>query len=146
LHEILKIVLENNYFKYKDKFYMQKKGIALGSKCGPSIANLYVYIYENKWLYIHRPKFYLRFIDYICLSLKNKNDLETLKNSFRNLTLNKETGESLPFLDITVSKNKLTSRLNYSLYTKPTDTFQYLQIDSNHPPHIFLKILPNHFF
>jgi hypothetical protein len=140
LHEILKIVLENNYFKYKDKFYKQKKGIAMGSKCGPSIANLYVYIYENKWLHIHRPKFYLRFIDDICLSVKNKNDLETLKSSFRNLTLNIETGESLPFLDITVSKNKLISRLNYSLYIKPTNTFQYLQIDSNHPSHIFKNL------
>jgi len=140
LHEIIKIVLDNNYFKYKSNFYIQKKGIAMGSKCGPSIANLYVHIYENKWLYIHRPKFYLRFIDDICLSVRDKNDLDSLKTSFRNLQLNIETGESLPFLDITVSKNQLISRLNFSLYIKPTNTFQYLQIDSNHPPHIFKNL------
>ena len=39
--EILQIVFEFNYFKYKKEVFRQIKGISMGSKCGPSIANIY---------------------------------------------------------------------------------------------------------
>jgi len=35
----------------------------MGTKCGPSIANVYLYILEIQFLKIHRPLFYSRFID-----------------------------------------------------------------------------------
>jgi len=144
-YEILKIVLDNNIFKYKTKFYIQTKGIAMGSKCGPSIANLYVYIYEKKWLTVNRPIFYHRFIDDLGLCVKNNSELESLKNSFGSLKLNIETGDSLPFLDLTLSKNKINSLLKFSLYIKPTHTFQYLQINSNHPNYIFKNLIKSLF-
>ena len=40
--EILKLVLFNNYFIYDKQFYLQVKGIAMGSAAGPSIANIFV--------------------------------------------------------------------------------------------------------
>ena len=43
-HSILKIVLNNNFFKFNNKFFKQTLGIAMGASCGPSIANLFVYI------------------------------------------------------------------------------------------------------
>ena len=115
---ILKMVLDNNIFRYKNKFFRQKKGIAMGSKCGPSVANIYVYIYEKKWLTIHKPIFYHRFIDDLGMCVKSAEDLEKLKNSFSNLKLNIEIGDCLPFLDLTISRNKITSFLKYSLYIK----------------------------
>ena len=139
-YSILKMILDNNFFKYKNKYFRQKKGIAMGSKCGPSVANLYVYIYERKWLFIHKPIFYHRFIDDLGMCVKSADDLEKLKNSFGNLKLNIETGECLPFLDLTISRDKITSFLKYSLYIKPTNTFQYLQINSNHPKYIFKNL------
>ncbi len=36
--------------------------------------------------------------------------------------------------------NSLTNSLDFSLYIKPTNTFSYLQINSNHPNHIFKNI------
>jgi hypothetical protein len=142
---ILKMILDNNIFKYKDNYFKQIKGIAMGSKCGPSIANLYVYVYEKKWLTIHRPKFYYRFIDDLSLCVKDRNELESLKNSFGSLKLNIETGDCLPFLDLNISVNKITSFIKYSLYIKPTNTFQYLQINSNHPEHIFRNLVKSLF-
>ena len=114
-------------------------------KCGPSIANLFVYVYEKKWLTIHKPKFYYRFIDDLSLCVKDKNELESLKNSFGSLKLNIETGDCLPFLDLNISINKITSFIKYSLYIKPTNTFQYLQINSNHPEYIFRNLVKSLF-
>ena len=37
----------------------------MGSKCGPTIACIYLYILETKFLIIHSPIFYGRYIDYI---------------------------------------------------------------------------------
>jgi hypothetical protein len=39
----------------------------MGTICGPPIANIFVYIYEKKRLYIHIPLIYYRYID--CLFL-----------------------------------------------------------------------------
>ena len=54
-HEILKILLFNNFFKFKDCFFKQIKHIAMGTKCGPSIANIFVSFFEEKFLVIYRP-------------------------------------------------------------------------------------------
>ena len=67
---ILKIIFEFNIFKYKNVFYRQIKGIAMGSKSGPSIANIFVFIFEKEFLRIHRPIFYKRFIDDIFMIIK----------------------------------------------------------------------------
>ena len=54
-HEILKLVFFNNVFIYNTFFYRQILGIAMGSICGPAVANIFVFLYEKKWLYIHQP-------------------------------------------------------------------------------------------
>lgn len=52
-YNILKLILDNNVFKYKNYFYIQIKGIAMGSKCAPSIANIYLVVYSvNSFKYI----------------------------------------------------------------------------------------------
>ena len=57
---IIKLILNYNFFKYNNKYFKKKLGIEMGSLCGPSIANLFVYIYEKKWLshYISKLLFY----------------------------------------------------------------------------------------
>ena len=60
---ILKIVFEFNIFIFDKVFYKQIRGIAMGSKSGPSITYIYVHIYEKEFLRIHRPILYKRFID-----------------------------------------------------------------------------------
>ena len=138
---ILKLILNYNFFKYKDKYFKQKLGIAMGSLCGPSIANLFVYIYEKKWLFIHRPLVYLRFIDDLFIILRRLSDLESLKTAFGSLSLTFDIGEKVKFLDLEITRNELTSYLDFSLYFKPTNTFSYLHISSNHPLYIFKNLI-----
>jgi hypothetical protein len=46
--KILKLILENNYFTFNDKYFKQNLGVAMGCICGPTIANIFVYIYMRK--------------------------------------------------------------------------------------------------
>ena len=46
-HCILEMVLLNNVFSYKNQYYKQIKGIAMGTICGPTLANLYLSILEK---------------------------------------------------------------------------------------------------
>ncbi len=137
-HAFLKIVLFNNYFTYKDSIYLQNIGIGMGLICGPSIANIYVFILEDKFLCIHRPIYYKRYIDdkIICKSFP----LDLFVNSFHNLKLNIFSGKTVPFLDLNISFNNITKSLDFFLYTKPTNTFGYLLTSSNHPNFIFDNI------
>ena len=77
--KILELILKNNIFIFDKKNFKQKIGIAMGSKCGPSIANVFVYTFEKLWLQIHRPLFYCRFIDDIFLISNNLESLSSLK-------------------------------------------------------------------
>jgi len=138
--EILKIVFEFNIFKYKDTYYRQIKGIAMGSKCGPSIANTFVFVYESIFLRIHRPIFYKRFIDDIFMIIKKGFNFDFLTKSFGELNLNIVNGPTVNFLDLTIWICKFTNRLKFKLYIKPTNTFCYLPTHSNHPSFIFDNI------
>jgi hypothetical protein len=140
--EILKIFFNFNIFKYKKTFYRQIKGIAMGSKCGPAIANIFVYIFEKKFLHIHRPYvlLYKRFIDDILLVLKKGFDINLLLKSFGDLKLNTVIGQAVNFLDLNISICKITRLLEFKLFIKPTNTFCYLPCHSDHPSFIFLNI------
>ena len=144
-HSILNLVLNFNFFKYKDLFFKQIKGIAMGSICGPSIANLFVFLYEKKWLTIHRPLIYLRFIDDLFLIIKNLVLLDSLKTAFGDLELTFNIEKTVNYLDLEITRNELTSYLDFSLYFKPTNTFSYLHISSNHPRYIFSNLVKSLF-
>ncbi len=55
LNGILKLILYNNIFYFINSYYIQINGLAMGGKCGPSIANIYVYIKEKDWLSLNTP-------------------------------------------------------------------------------------------
>ena len=139
-YEILKLIFENNIFGYKNKYFKQISGIAMGAKCAPSIANLYIAILEKNFQTIHKPLLYFRFIDDIFVILHELFDINILTNSFEYLKLNVVSEESVNFLDLIISLDPITGYLVFSLYTKPTNTFSYLLSSSNHPNFIFNNI------
>jgi hypothetical protein len=117
----------------------------MGSICGPSIANIFVLLYEIKWLTIYRPLIYLRFIDDLFLIISNLLILDTLKLAFGSLELTFNIDKIVNFLDLEITINDLTYYLDFSLYFKPTNTFSYLQIGSNHPKYIFNNLIKSLF-
>ena len=47
LLDLLDICLENNFFRFKEQFFLQIRGVAMGSPIAPSIANLYMIQFEK---------------------------------------------------------------------------------------------------
>jgi len=137
---ILKLVFENNIFKFNKKHYKQIKGIAMGSKSGPSIANIYIWILEKNFLSLYDPFLYVRFIDDIFIIVEEFFNIDTLVKTFTYLKLNIVTSDVVIFLDLEITLDKFTRELNFSLFIKPTCTFSYLLSSSNHPDFIFDNI------
>jgi hypothetical protein len=46
----------------------------MGSICGPSVVNMFVYFLEKHWLSIEKPLVYVRFIDDIYILMNKKLD------------------------------------------------------------------------
>jgi hypothetical protein len=138
--QILKMIFENNIFKFKEKFFTQIKGIAMGCICGPSIANIFVYLLEKNWVSIHRPVLYYRFIDDILLASVNPLDIINFKSQFNNLKLNIISDLRVNFLDLLIWHDYITGKFLFSLYVKPTGNAGYLKSTSNHPQWIFNNI------
>ena len=139
LYEILKLILFNNIFSFNNKFFIQLNGLAMGTKCGPTIANIFIAILETKWLYLHKPLVYKRFIDDIFV-ITDKSNIESLEKNFGNLKLNLINDKEVQFLDLIISIDEYSNKLKFKLFTKSTNTFQYLFYNSNHPNHIFSNI------
>ena len=139
-HVILQLVFENNIFSFGDNSYRQITGIAMGSKCGPSVANIYISLLEQSFLFIHKPLLYYRFIDDILIICGRDFDIQILIRTFTYLTLNIVTSDKVVFLDLIIKLEHSTGHLVYSLYNKPTCTFSYLLYNSNHPGFIFDNI------
>ena len=150
----LKIILENNTFYFDQKYYVQMKGTAMGTKMAPTYATL-VLGYLEHILYNKvgeklgdEAKTYLkehwkRFLD-DCFIINNDllnacelhSELNNLHPSIQ-FTMNQSETE-IPFLDILVQKNNET--ITTDLYSKPTDTHNYLDFKSCHPKHTKLNI------
>jgi hypothetical protein len=137
---LLEIIFEKNIFQFKSHFYKQRKGFAMGVICGPVCANIVVYMLEKKWLCIHRPIVYRRFIDDVALVSSQLIDLDSFRKVFGSLRLNIEFGNEIHFLDLKIIYDPTYRRISTSLYIKPTNTFSYLSVNSNHKSSIFKNI------
>ena len=144
-HSILKLTLKSNYFYFKSDFnfyfYLQIKGVAMGTQCGPSIANLYLAFYEIRFHSLLNFTIYHRYIDDLFFIADELIVDNYFKYIFPGLNLNIDQSDKVNFLDLNISFH-----FDYSLYIdlfiKPTHTFSYLNFNSNHPPFIF-KNIPN---
>lgn len=147
--ELLYLNLFFNYFTFENEniYYIQIKGVAMGSKSGPTIANLFLSILEEKFLNTFKPFYYKRFIDDI-LTITNKNfKIDNLLNFFNefNLKLNISSSNTnnnenyVQFLDLNI-KLSITGHIIFEPFFKKTNSFAYLLTNSNHPKSIFNNI------
>ena len=127
LLRLAELVLTLNCFSFGDNFFKQTNGVAMGTKMGPSYANLFVGFVEHQFFSQYngpKPQLYGRYID-DCIGATSSTREEltefiTADNSFHPAL--KYTWEisddSLSFLDIKVSIEG--NGLCTSVYYKPT--------------------------
>lgn len=149
--DAVKIVLENNIFKYKTRYFKQIRGTAMGTIMAPAYANI-VMGYLEKTLYsrvkndisdsaaTYLKASYFRYLDDILIiwdeSICPHRDIIDII-----LTLDHDiqfeysvAKESINFLDVTIYKG-YNNKIETDIFSKPTDTKQYLPFDSFHPSH-----------
>ena len=66
LIDCLIFCLSKNYFWYDKQFYLQTRGVAMGARFAPSVANLFMAHWEEQAIYKHKPPqliCYQRYID-----------------------------------------------------------------------------------
>ena len=143
LLRLAELVLTLNCFSFAGNYYKQINGVAMGTRMGPSYANLFVGYVEHQFFNQYngpKPELYGRYIDDCIGAISSRREklyhFITSVNSFRPaLKYTWEISEtSLAFLDIkvSISGNVLSTSVHY----KPTDSHSYLLYSSSHPSHV----------
>ena len=142
LTQLLKYVLHMNNFTFNEEHYLQVGGTAMGTRVAPSYANIFTSNLEEKLLRRapHQPALYLRYIDDIFIiftgsELELTEFIEYMNSQHVSIKFTAEySKERVPFLDTWVIRDR-DNKLYTELFTKPTDTHNYLLYTSFHPKH-----------
>lgn len=148
--------LNNEIIQFKDKFYIQKKGLITGGNDSVSLANIGLHYIINRIPQIRtHTEFFTRYIDdimYITID-DDKNNIiqdtllekfgeEGLELTFRIIST-KEENKQLEFLDILHCTNK-KEEFGFIIknYIKPTaEKATFINGKSFHPSHVFRGII-----
>jgi Reverse transcriptase (RNA-dependent DNA polymerase) len=135
--DVVNLCMDENYFKFRDNIYKQTEGTSMGNPLSPILANIYMKKFETDLSKDKRfPRCWLRYVDDIFVILKEAeidNTLDWINDQHGNIqfTIEKESNNQLPFLDVLVKRNE--KQINFSIYRKPTNTEKYIAADSFHP-------------
>ncbi|XP_072048770.1 uncharacterized protein [Amphiura filiformis] len=141
LSRFMELTLTQNNFELAGKHYIQVLGTAIGTRMAPSGACLFMGRLEENFLSVatKKPLIWLRYIDDVFLIWthgEEELDKFIAHCNTRHPTI-KFTAErscnSISFLDVMVGLQN--GFLETDLYSKPTDTHQYLLWSSCHPKH-----------
>ena len=153
MRDLLRIILGDNHFQFADNYYTQKKGVAMGTKCAPHLANLFMASLEEKALQTWQgtqPLRWLRFIDDIFMiwtgTMEELNTLHHHLNSqMSSIHFTMEvSNDSITFLDLNISKGSRfwnQGILDTCLHIKKTNPQCFLHFSSCHTFSTFRTIL-----
>ena len=142
LIHLIELILTKNNFVFDDEHYLQVHGTAMGTRMAPSYANIFMGMLEKTILEnaIYKPTVWWRYIDDVFTIWPHgeecfKQFVSQINNIHSSIKFTAEWSyESVSFLDVSVIINK-EGRIITDLYTKPTDTHQYLHRQSCRPRH-----------
>ena len=136
--KLFRMTLQNNFFDFDGKIYKQTDAVSMGSPLGPSLANAFLCFHEQIWLNAcpedFKPVYYRRYVNDIFALFRSPDHLEKftdyLNSKHKNIkfTYEKESNNSLPFLDILISRSE--NGFKTSVYHKPTFSGVYSNFNS----------------
>lgn len=143
IRRMVKFVMDNNFFSYRGQRFQQIKGLAMGTACAPTVANIYAAFYEHKSKVVHRDGvlLYKRYIDDIlCLFQGTKEELSDFLHGFSLGTLEVKWSVSTirnEFLDIELLRRSSNLRaVDTRLFRKQMNRHLYIPFSSAHPLHV----------
>lgn len=143
IRRMVKFVMDNNFFSYRGQFFQQIKGLAMGTACAPTVANIYAAFYEHKSKVVHQEGvlLYKRYIDDIlCLFQGTKEEVVAFCNGFSIGSLEVKWSVSTvrnEFLDIELLQRTGSLRVvDTRLFRKQMNRHLYIPWSSAHPLHV----------
>ena len=144
---LIQLVLENNCFHFKNSFFQQIRGTAMGSPFAPAYANIFMaFLWKNSIApaLSSEPFWLKRYMDDFVAILSPPFDhtefLEILNSCHPTVKFTSSSLlPSVAFLDINIHFSD--GSIHTDLYSKPTDSHKYLSPKSSHPKHIFRSIV-----
>ena len=139
--DLMEIVLTHNNFTFNGSHYKQVFGTSMGTKMAPSMACLFMGRLEQRLLSScpKKPLLWIRYIDDIFFLWSHGQDelqnfVDFCNRAHPTIKFTSESSSTeVPFLDVMVSTRD--GKLCTDLYSKPTDSHQYLHWSSCHPKH-----------
>jgi hypothetical protein len=139
---ILKSMMEQNYFQFKQQCYKQTTGLAMGTSISAILAEVYIPYIEHKKLYPvlkkHQIIAYFRYVNNILIIYnQNKTNIEEPLTEFNKqtasikFTIKIGQKNSINFLDLAIHLKR--TKLEFRIYRKPTQTDTIIPNDSCHP-------------
>ncbi len=140
---ILHTILKQNYFEYNNKIYQQTDGLAMGAPTSAIISETFLQEIDKSIINIIKENdphgIYYRYVDDAIYISQNSGininkitqEINKIHNKIK-FTVEEETNNKLNYLDLTISKT--TTKLEFSIYRKPTQTNLIIPNNSNHPP------------
>ena len=141
----LEFILYHSVFSSDGSHFLQVQGVAMGTSCAPSYANLYLGEWEKLFLtsnpvepFIHLVSGWFRYIDDVLMIWEGSTEeLESFMSIMNcnelNLRFTMSSSDSqIPFLDVTLLKNP-DGYISTGLYRKPTAGNTILHASSAHP-------------
>lgn len=138
---LAELILTLNSFEFNSEFFKQRTGVAMGTKFGPSFANIFLGYLEEQMHTTYNgitPELYYRFIDDIfgitTMPLEDLNSwMDAMRSMHEAIEFTVEISESsVHFLDTTFTICE-DNTIKTSVYFKPTDSHTYLRYSSFHP-------------
>ena len=142
IRTLMEFILENNYFDFMDKHYLQLQGTAMGTKMAPAYANIFMAQLEKRLTnnFMTNIPIWRRYIDDIFFiwtgPLPQLTQFITYANSFHptiKLTF-EHSYTSINFLDVTVYIDE-DNAIQTNIHQKDTDKHLLLHYKSMHPAH-----------
>jgi hypothetical protein len=146
--ELLDVCLRTTYFQVQDVFCQQKDGMAMGSSLRMVVSNIFMEHFEKLAVNMmeHRLSLWFRYVfDTFVLWPHGPEELQDILHHLSSLrtsiqfTMETESGDRLPFLDVVIVRNGLT--LTTKVLRKPTHTGCYLNFELNHTLYVKREIV-----
>ena len=148
--QLLKIIIENNYFEFNNKVYIQTIGVGMGQITSPEVSDSTIDFKTksiiSKFNRTNSIIYHGRYRDDGFMIFEN--EIDSIQEFF-NIANNEDellkykfdiSREKVTFLDTEVFKGERFNNhniLDIKTYRKPTETYQYLHRNSHHPSSTF---------
>ncbi|CAF4210995.1 unnamed protein product [Rotaria sordida] len=138
--------MKNIYFSYDGQFYHQIRGGAMGSPLTLTVANCYMFFYEQQIIkqINNSGGLYFRYIDDIFIAINWPvrhlfKQIDKWNHFDENIKLSENIGSAVDFLDLHIESQD--GQLFTTVYVKPSYEPYYLPFNSIHPLHMKKNII-----